>query len=85
MIVLLVIAVLASIVFNLVMVTSLSREAENGGRAEPARQMDTAPAEASNAPDRAAVAPDPAGDAAPPAPRGLPSSDGDGGEHDGAG
>lgn len=85
LIVLLVIAVLASIVFNLVMVTSLRREAENGGRAELARQVDTAPAETSNAHDRAAVAPDPAGDAAPPAPLGAPSSDGDGGEHDGAG
>jgi hypothetical protein len=85
LIVLLVIAVLASVVFNLVMMTSLRHEEENAGRAEPARQVDDAEAEPSQGPAHEAVAPGSADEAAPPASRdALPSDEGRG-EPDGAG
>lgn len=83
LIVLLVIAIVASIVFNLVMVTSLRHQAEDAGRAESARQVDNAPAEAGVAADRAALEPGAGDDAAPPAATGAPASDDDGGEGDG--
>jgi len=85
LIVLLVIAVLASVVFNVVMVTSLRNGEATAGRAEPAQQLDSAPAERPGAPDRAAVAPDAAGQPAPPTTPGAWSSDGDRGESGGAG